>query len=92
MTSGSAFVATLLAVLLASAQLHRDLESKSIIGVLAKPTSRLGYLLGRWTGVLAWIALALVLLAAVGSGAAEILWRGHVGARPARIGSDRGWM
>ncbi len=83
-TSGSAFVATLLAVLLASAQLRRDLESKSIIGVLAKPTSRLGYLLGRWTGVLAWIALALVVLAAIGSGAAGILWRGHGGVPDAR--------
>ncbi len=83
-TSGSAFVATLLAILLAAAQLRRDLESRTVIAVLSKPASRLGYLLGRWTGVLGWIALALAVLAAVGSGAAEVLWRGHGGVPDAR--------
>lgn len=64
------FVVTLLAILISASGLRRDLDGKFAYILFAKPLPRLGYVLGRWSGVqlgllAGTIALSLAAVAAV---------------------------
>ncbi len=75
-TSGTGFAVTLLAVLLGAAGLRRDLESKTAYTLFAKPIPIAGYLLGRWTGTLAWLLVGSTALAVVGVATVALQGRG----------------
>lgn len=45
------------AIIFASSSIYNEINSKNIVGVLAKPLSRGEYLVGRWFGVAAFFAL-----------------------------------
>jgi len=71
--AGSSFLATLLAVVLGSTLLHKELERRTLDAILAKPIRRSAFLLGKFLGL--WgtaaallagmTAMVLLLLAAV---------------------------
>lgn len=65
-TGAIGFVATLLALLLGTAACRRDRDSRVALTLFTKPLPRLGYLLGRWLGVQAWLVAALLLLGSAG--------------------------
>lgn len=73
------FTGVLLALLVASAQVRRDLDTRVAFLLFSKPLTRGGYLLGRFLG---GVTLALVALLAVASATAlTVVWR--FGASPA---------
>jgi hypothetical protein len=67
------FAATLLAVLVGSSQMRRDIDARIAVMLFSKPMPRIAYVFGRWCGVL------LVLLGALGGlsliGAVLVAWR-----------------
>ena len=65
-TSGIGFVVTLMAVLVAPAALRRDLDAKTAYTLFAKPLTPTAYLIGRWTGVQAWLVLGVLGMALAG--------------------------
>lgn len=67
------FVLTLGAVLVAGHLVRRDLESRTGFLLFAKPLPRLGYVLGRWCGLVGVLAIALLLMGGVGC--AAVAWR-----------------
>ena len=56
---------TLLAILATATLLPKDLEDRTIYTILAKPVSRIEYLLGKLAGVFMLLTLAVVLMGAV---------------------------
>lgn len=56
---------TLLAILATATLLPKDLEDRTIYTILAKPVSRVEYLIGKLVGVFLLLTLAMVLMAAV---------------------------
>ncbi len=65
--AGVGFVGMLLAMLIASAQLRRDLDARVAVMLFSKPLSKLMYLAGRSLGVIAVLLVGLALMAAAGS-------------------------
>ncbi|MBA2481818.1 MAG: hypothetical protein H0V44_14230 [Planctomycetes bacterium] len=61
------FAATLLAILVGSSQVRRDLDARIAIMLFSKPMPRVAYILGRWAGVQVVVAAALAVLTLVGS-------------------------
>ncbi len=61
------FAATLLAILVGSSQIRRDLDARIAIMLFAKPMPRIAYILGRWAGVQVVVAAALAALSLVGA-------------------------
>ena len=66
-TAAISFVVVLLAVLVGSGQVRRDLDARVAFLLFAKPMPRLSYLLGRWTGVQLILLAGIVLLSLVGT-------------------------
>ena len=66
-TAAISFVVVLLAVLVGSGQVRRDLDAKVAFLLFAKPMPRLSYLLGRWAGVQAILLGGIIVLSAVGT-------------------------
>ena len=62
------FVVILLAILAGAQQIRRDLDARVAFLLFSKPLSRLGYLVGRWLGVMIGLLIGILALAAVGTG------------------------
>ena len=67
-TGAMGFVVILLAVLAGAQQVRRDLDARLAFMLFAKPLTRIGYLLGRWTGVMTGLLVGILALAAIGTG------------------------
>lgn len=67
-TAAISFVTVLLAVLVGSSQVRRDLDARVAFLLFAKPMPRLSYLLGRWTGVQGVLLAGIVGLSLAGTG------------------------
>ena len=67
-TAAISFVVVLLAVLVGSGQVRRDLDARVAFLLFAKPMPRLSYLLGRWSGVQLILLTGIVGLSLVGTG------------------------
>lgn len=67
-TAAISFVVVLLAVLVGSGQVRRDLDARVAFLLFAKPMPRLSYLLGRWGGVQAILLAGIISLSLVGTG------------------------
>jgi ABC-type transport system involved in multi-copper enzyme maturation permease subunit len=67
-TAAISFVVVLLAVLVGSGQVRRDLDARVAFLLFAKPMPRLSYLLGRWSGVQLILLTGIVSLSLVGTG------------------------
>ncbi len=67
-TAAISFVVVLLAVLVGSGQVRRDLDARVAFLLFAKPMPRLAYLLGRWTGVQVILLAGIITLSLVGTG------------------------
>jgi len=67
------FVVTLFAVLVGASQLRRDLDGRLGLTLFSKPLGPGRYLLGRWTGVLAIMGGATLIIAL--AGAVLLAWR-----------------
>ena len=67
------FLAILLAILVAPAALRRDLDARTGFVLFAKPLRRSAYLVGRWLGVVAGLALGVAGLALLAVG--TIAWQ-----------------
>ena len=67
---------SLLAILATATLLPKDIEDRTLYTILAKPVSRLEYLLGKLFGVVLLLFLAMVLMGLVF--AAVLNWRVHV--------------
>ncbi len=72
-TGAIGFLAVLLAALVGPWTIRRDLETRTVYMLFAKPLSALAYLCGRWSGLVVALGIGALLLAAVGAGA--IAWR-----------------
>ncbi len=72
-TAAIGFVVVLLSILTGSGMLRRDLDGRYAFLLFAKPLPRLGYLLGRLTGVLGVLLVGIISLSALGS--AMVAWR-----------------
>lgn len=72
-TGAIGFITILLAILVGSGQLRRDLDGRHSFLLFSKPLSPLAYLLGRWSGVLAVLLAGIVALSALGT--ALMWWR-----------------
>ena len=66
-TAAISFVVILLAVLVGSGQVRRDLDARVAFLLFAKPMPRLSYLLGRWVGVVGVLLAGIVALSLVGT-------------------------
>ena len=67
-TAAISFVVVLLAVLVGSGQVRRDLDARVAFLLFAKPMPRLSYLLGRWSGVQIILLAGIISLSLVGTG------------------------
>jgi len=67
-TAAISFVVVLLAVLVGSGQVRRDLDARVAFLLFAKPMPRLSYLLGRWSGVQVILLAGIISLSLVGTG------------------------
>ena len=67
-TAAISFVVVLLAVLVGSGQVRRDLDARVAFLLFAKPMPRLSYLLGRWSGVQVVLLAGIIILSLVGTG------------------------
>lgn len=72
-TAAIGFVVVLLAILVGSGQLRRDLDGRHSFLLFSKPLGALPYLLGRWTGVQIVLLGGIVGLSALGT--ALVWWR-----------------
>lgn len=72
-TGAIGFITILLAILVGSGQLRRDLDGRHSFLLFAKPLSPLAYLLGRWGGVQAVLLGGIIALSALGT--ALVWWR-----------------
>ncbi len=71
--AGVGFVGMLMAMLIASAQLRRDLDARVAVMLFSKPLPKLMYLVGRSAGVIIVLLVGLALMAAIASLA--VRWR-----------------
>lgn len=62
--AGSSLLATLLAVVLGSSLLHKELERRTIYAVMAKPIRRAEFLLGKFLGL--WVTAAALVVGMTG--------------------------
>lgn len=67
---------SLLAILATAGLLPKDIEDRTLYTILAKPVSRLEYLIGKLCGVVLLLLVAMVLMGAMF--AAVLMWRAHV--------------
>lgn len=67
---------SLLAILATAGLLPKDVEDRTLYTILAKPVSRLEYLIGKLLGVVLLLFIAMVLMGAMF--AAVLCWRVHV--------------
>ncbi len=67
---------SLLAILPTAGLLPRDIEDRTLYTILAKPVSRLEYLLGKLCGVVLLLLLSMLLMGAMF--AVVLIWRAHV--------------
>ena len=72
-------IGVLTAVMIGGTLLHKEIERRAVYMVLARPVSRLEYLLGKFWGILLAIAAVVVLMTCVMMGT---LLLGHVSLRP----------
>ena len=89
---------SLLAILATAGLLPKDIEDRTLYTILAKPVSRLEYLLGKLCGVVLLLLVAMVLMGAMF--AAVLVWRSHVvsaeilasGASPEEVAQQLGGL
>lgn len=67
---------SLLAILPTAGLLPKDIEDRTLYTILAKPVSRVEYLLGKLFGVVLLLLIAMVLMG--GMFAVVLMWRAHV--------------
>lgn len=67
---------SLLAILPTAGMLPRDIEDRTLYTILAKPVSRVEYLIGKLLGVVLLLLVAMLLMGAMF--AVVLLWRAHV--------------
>ena len=67
---------SLLAILPTAGLLPKDIEDRTLYTILAKPVSRIEYLLGKLCGVVLLLLLSMLLMGAMF--AVVLLWRAHV--------------
>ncbi len=67
---------SLLAILATAGLLPKDIEDRTLYTILAKPVSRLEYLMGKLCGVVLLLLVAMILMGAMF--AAVLTWRAHV--------------
>ena len=67
---------SLLAILPTAGMLPKDIEDRTLYTILAKPVSRVEYLLGKLLGVVLLLLVAMLLMGAMF--AVVLLWRAHV--------------
>ena len=67
---------SLLAILPTAGLLPKDIEDRTLYTILAKPVSRVEYLLGKLCGVVLLLLVAMVMMGAMF--AVVLLWRAHV--------------
>jgi Cu-processing system permease protein len=63
--AGVSFFSVLIAIFLGITLLHKEIEKRTIYPVLAKPVSRTTYLLGKFVGLAATMAVQMALMVAV---------------------------
>lgn len=84
------FLAILLAILVAPAALRRDLDARTGFVLFAKPLRRSAYLVGRWAGVVAGLALGIAGLALLAVGA--IAWQVHTPPTMRAVRAPASWQ
>jgi ABC-type transport system involved in multi-copper enzyme maturation permease subunit len=81
--SAAGIFGTLIAVFLGAGLVAGDVQRRTLYPIIAKPVSRTEYLLGRYAGLLATLALNLAVMAVATLGVLAV-YRGGLGALPLR--------